>query len=360
MSCPFAYAQRPLARPPAVDASADEIVAWLLGGGHHSLCDEEGRPLGERASPLYEEAVREEQHRTFDDSRDATGLPCNVAALRQLKRAWPVLLDALATFEAQRPAIHRRLFRRAEAGSALAPLAALRPEARPPTRESSALFKVTLGFREVFGAALMEGRVDADAAPVGHELLDWLDERGFLIGDAQVCAGTRAQIRRAFDALAASRSSARDDLPECFSGLGALWFSVGLDALGELHALAASAAGAARLLLASGQLPEAPSHEACLALYTATDVPRMAEALRQTPNVGPLQVTLLFSASAVPESLRAFLDSVASLGPAASLRSIDAALVRAATPVAERLLRAVGREPRGPLTGEAFRAACVF
>lgn len=341
-SCPHA---RGLA--PALDAGADEVLGWLLGAGHLSLLDVERRPLGERASPLYERAERVEQVRSFGDARDATGLPCNVAALRQLTGTWGELLAALGAVDADAPADHHRLLRRAERACALAPLAALRP--RPPAlaRPAAALFKVCLGFREVLATALMEGRIDADAPVDAEALLELVDARGFLIGDAQVCAGSRAQIRQALTALAGGASVA----PAPLRALVEPWLAEAADALLALQVLAACAAGAARALLLAGA---APDHTAvCVAIYMAEHPPRLVEVLRQIPGAGPLHPTLLYRPDAVAGEVRAFL---ARLEPARSFADVDAALGAAAAPAAARLFAALGREA-GPMSPRALERA---
>ncbi len=342
MSCPHARG-----RAPSLDAGADEVLGWLLGAGHLDLLDVERRPLGERASPLYEHVERVEQVRTFGDARDATGLPCNVAALRQLTGTWSVLLDALAAIDADAPADHHRLLRRAERACALAPLAALRPHPPALARPAAALFKVCLGFREVFATALMEGRLEADASVEGEALLALVDARGFLIGDAQVCAGSRAQIRQAFTALAGGASEA----PAPLAALVEPWLAEAADALFTLQVLTACAAGAARALLLAGAPPD---HTAtCVAIYMSERPPRLVEVLRQIPGAGPLHPTLLYRPDAVDPCVRAFLDD---LERARSFADVDAALVAAAAPIAARSFAALGRDV-GPMSARAFERA---
>jgi hypothetical protein len=325
-------------------ATTDGVVAWLLGGGARSWPDEQGRPLGEQASPLYASAPQREEPRRFGDARDASGLPCNVAALAQLHATWPTLLAALSAFDAGEPDTLARTFRRISAGVRLGPLLALHTRAPVPVAVA-ALHKVTLGFGDLCAAMLLEVRVDADQpAPRGAVLDTWLDERPWLIGATQVCAGSRAQITRVWQAL--RETGGEQPVVE----LSAPWFRDALAALLELEALAASRAGHARAALAQG-VPVGPVG---LALFTSGEVPLWTEALRQAPAAGVLHPSLLFASVAVPRSLQRFIDQVRG----AEGVDADAALLAAAAEPAQRLARALGVVDPCPPTAAAFLDAC--
>jgi hypothetical protein len=344
---------------PELGASTDDVVAWLLGEGYLSCLDEDGRPLGEQASPLYERAPRDEQHRSFGDSRDATGLPCNVAALEQMRCAWPAILGALRSFEPHRPRTHQRLLRRVLAATSYAKLLALRAPDRAVPREIAALYKVTIGFSELFSALLIDETLDADA-PFGteDELFAWLDVRPFLIGERQVCAGTRAQIRAVWRALR------EEGEPAPALDWSALWTLPAIDATIELGALAASAAGAARAYVMRGAVGELGSlepradHPASMRLFSAESVPRMCETLRLAKEAGAAHPSLLFGADDVPASLRSFIEALPEAATSsAPFAATDALLETHARPVAARLMSSLAREG-SPLTVEAFRRAC--
>lgn len=323
--------------------STDEIIGWLLGTGHYDCLDEEGRPLGEQASIVYDHVERREEVRSFNDARDVTGLPCNIAALMQLQGEWPALLGALRGFAPDQPATVGRAFLRANASTRLAPLLHLRSGA-PPTRAAAALYKVCLGFNELLAAMLIEENVDADAPmPDDTAFFTFVDERGFLIGDAQVCAGTRAQIRKVWAALF------EDGASGSVEGYSDTWFSDAARACRELEALAACAAGAARVSVASGE----PASPIATQLYTAATVPRLVEALRQAPAAAVMHPTLLFASNAVPESLRNLIEAIAAKG------DVDEALVSAAQHPARDLMRALGRDDYA-LSDEAFTLACAI
>ncbi len=327
--------------------SLDDAIAWLLGPGHRDLIDEDARPLGERASPRYGRCPVEERRRAFGDRRDASGLPINHAALRQLKDTWPRLLAALSSFEPDRPPDVYRAWRRAQAATRLAPLRALRDGA-PPSRFAAALHKVTLGFSDLLAALLLDGRLRAhDPLPTDNALLEVLDAEGWLVGDVQVCAGTRSQIAAVWRALGAEA----DDVAGVWADL-----APALDATEELSALAAVAAGAARAHLLHGA---APVTAACVALYQGRDPPRVVRALRGVPEGGPLHPLRLFPPEAPPASVIGLIDALPPLdgGAAGPLLGVDAGLVAASQDPALRLARWLGRPP--VLSVDAFAEACA-
>lgn len=310
-----------------------DLVAWLLGPAHLDVLDEEGRPLGEAASPRYAEARRREAHRHFGDARDETGLPCNEAALGQLRGSWSALLHALSTYEAYRPPTVSRAFRRALAGTLLAPSRALVRRV-PVEREVAALFKLCLGYSELLAAALMEAKLEADAPlPGPRGLCALIEARPWLIGDTQVCAGSRKQIAEAWTALGADAIG-----PTSLPG----WDGIGVvvDAVLELSALAGVAAGAARVHVAHGARLDGLA--TCVSLLTSDRAPRIVRALGQIPDGGPLHPTLLYAPDEVPASVRALIEQLPAPGALTPFARIDEAHRRLSAPVVERLARATG------------------
>lgn len=335
---------------PGSTASTDDVVTWLLGTGFYDLQDASGRPLGEQAAKSYAVTSQNEQFRCFGDERDAAKLPCNVAALGQLQGAWHTLNSALSCFDSARPPSYGRMFRRAEAAGALAPMLALRAPGQPVSEGCAALYKVTVGFSELLCAVLIDGRADADEEPEDDALTGFLSSGPWLVGDRQVCAGSVKQIQTVWRALCEDQPF-RVEL----DGWDAPWFSAALDARQELAALAAAAAGAARVVAAAGRSEQCTREtHVCWRLYAANTVPRQAEALRQHPDAGPMHPALLYGADDVPACLHRFVDS---LTPEASLADIDAALELHARPCAERLMDALGRSGAA-LSLDAFRSAC--
>lgn len=309
--------------------TTDQLVSWLLGTGHLEQLDVDARPLGEAASRAYVRAEQDEQVRAFGDSRDHTGLPCNIAALAQLRGHWETVTAWVGRAFRNQPDCMGRVARRAHLATRVAPLLALR--GHPVSVEHAALFKTFLGFNEVSLALLLEERVDYEQPAL--PLDEWVDERPWLIGDRQVCAGTRAQIKRAWEALQADVEGPE---PEP-------WLVAAADACRELEALVAASAGAARVALHRGADPSALGAH----LIDATVVPRAVEALRSAPNAGVVHTTLLFEAGGIPTSLRAFIEAIANSRPT------DEALLECAQQPVNRLCAALGRES-SPLSAAAF------
>jgi hypothetical protein len=234
----------------------------------------------------------------------------------------------------------------------------LRAPDRALSRELAALYKVTIGFSELLAALLLDETIDADGTIAEEDVLfAWLEARPFLIGQRQVCAGTRSQI------MAVWRALRENGEPTPMVDWNAPWVVPAIDALIELAALAASAAGAARAYVMNGTLDEVPSmsdfdrHPTCLRLFMSESVPRLCETLRTCRGAGAAHPSLLFAAAEVPASLRSFLhalpDAAASVTPFART---DALLQSHALAVAARLMAALGREAQ-PLTCAAFRGA---
>ena len=325
-------------------STIDVVVAWLLGPRHLEHRDESGRPLGEVASAAYATTPHDEQVRTFGDARDASGLPCNLAALAQLRGHWDRILAWVGRIERGAPNTVGRMARRASFATRVAPLRALRVE--PVTVEQAALFKAFLGFNELLMTLVLEERLALEDPPGPIE--PWLDERPWLIGDAQVCAGTRAQIRRAWEALSADVEDdadadaadvehahvedVDDDDDEPAESPSRSWLTDAWAASRELEALVASAAGAARVAFLRGAEPAQVGGR----LLEASHVPRCVEALRNAPDAGAAHPALLFEAGRCPDSLRAFLADVA------AERDADEAWVDAAAEPAQRLAGALG------------------
>ncbi|MEM9066993.1 MAG: hypothetical protein AAGE52_00765 [Myxococcota bacterium] len=363
--------------------NTDALVASLLGPSALEICDVEGRPLGEVSARGYKNAARDEAHRDYGDARDHARLPSNLAALRQLQGCWPTLGTLLSSYEADRPATMGRVARRADWATRQAPLASLAcsaglgaasiatgsvatseasndvvlgavlgapsglhtcsgegrtsldSPARPPVL-LAALYKVCVGFHELATTMLLEGAIDADdPVPTTEDFLRWLEPAGapsWLVGGAQVCAGTLAQIARIWEALCESGNEARHDdaAPLCR----------------ELEALIAAAAGAAREQQLRGE--ECPS--LARALLESNRVPRVTESLRRIPTAGLVHPALLFEANEVPASLQGFAADVARGTP------IDVALLEHARLPATRLAMLLGAQPT-PITAAAFWAA---
>lgn len=307
---------------PELDAprtTLDEVLAWLLGEGHLSLLDADERLLGERSSPHYFDFAVDERRRRFGDSRDGSGLPYNAAALRGIEGTWPSLLDTLSCWPG--PATMGGVLALTHGARSLAPLSALRHGARPTSAEA-ALFKASLGYGEVVVANLLESPELVDAPPWSAEALgEELSREPWLIGAAQVCAGTRAQLLKGWHHL-----TRFDDAGPCLPNWREPWFREATAALREIEVLLVAVAGAARASPRGGEHPGTIAAR----LRDADRAPRMVLSLRRIPRAGPAHATLLCGREAVFESLRIFLEGLPPRPPT------DAAFRSACEDVGER------------------------
>jgi len=174
--------------------------------------DTDGRPLGEQAS----------QHDLGDDvvacpyPGPREGRPMNRAALRQVASHLTAIEERLAGASAKAGATVAGAW----AATAWATLpAGLAPA--PVPAPAAAAYKACLGFRQVLGALLLSH--DLRSVPLAElgdadDFLGLLSREGWLLGRHQVCAGSPAQIRRLYDALASPRQLApTDPLPSAES-----------------------------------------------------------------------------------------------------------------------------------------------
>jgi hypothetical protein len=164
------------------------------------LLDEDGRPLGENASPKYPKDMTREVTCPYSGTRH--GGVMNVSALAQITENWSQVLGALRSEGTVLSA-----WRATVAGITAPVRYALDHPGEPVPRSLSALYKTCLGFNQVLLHVLLSGDVarrplsdlgDADS------FLDLLEAGGFLVGGEQVCAGPPQMLRAAFDALGAT------------------------------------------------------------------------------------------------------------------------------------------------------------
>jgi hypothetical protein len=195
------------------------------------LLDEDGRPLGELASPRYEEVTTEVVACPYPDRR--RGLPMNQSALRQIAPLWPAIVASVRVLVGDTPTMHQA-WRVAMVGIA-APLVV----DEPVPRLLSAFYKTSLGLSQVTTRMLLADDEVADAPFAdlgdGEALFASLDQHGWLIGQVQVCAGTRAMFVQLGDALSGRPDPARP--PTLAPELAAL----DCDALAELAGAAVHA-----------------------------------------------------------------------------------------------------------------------
>lgn len=260
--------------------------------------DEDERPLGEVSSLRYEEARTEVIPCPYADRR--RGLPMNRSALRQISLVWP---DVLATFRAlarERPTLGQ-IWRLSLVGIT-APLAA--PD--PVPRGLSALYKTSLGLSQV-STTLLLGADDLAELPFSElgdrdDLFAALDSNGWLLGQLQVCAGSRSMFDQMHEALL-GRGSGGEALPIPEP-----------DALADL----ASRAVAAHALW----LLRADALRARGAQISLPKLPPWLRAVHAEPRA-PEQVRRYFPGGALPEEIEAMARATAE-----TPRELDALFLR--------------------------------
>ncbi|MCP4872501.1 MAG: hypothetical protein GY898_27740 [Proteobacteria bacterium] len=186
--------------------SGDSVGALISSDAVLHLLDVDGRPLGEAASPaLYAAAGIDETACPFSGARH--GLPMNRAALRQLRSVWSEVLDDLAALHGPDPTLYgawRACFR-----ATLRPVVQLDREGADArvSRVEAAAYKTALDFSQVLTFLLLSDD-GLGARPLrsfgdGLDLVEQLDQGGWLVGQVQACAGPASSIAELFEVLAA-------------------------------------------------------------------------------------------------------------------------------------------------------------
>jgi hypothetical protein len=282
---------------------------FVIGGAFvtfaaSSLLDEDGRPVAEVGSPLYEGVATEIVACPYHDAR--RGLPMNRSALRQLGAAWPSVVATARALAGPSPTVHAA-WCAAVVGLAAPVVWHHQRGGAPVPRALSASFKTSLGMSQVLTALLLSDAAMA-GAPLGSlgsrdDFLAVLDQGRWLVGQDQVCAGAPGQIGELFDALCGFEGDAALDPALRLLAPLAPWRDEAALAIarsvGWLATLAARQRGGAR----------APGG-ARGAAWLAGDVPPWLRAVLAVPNRPPEHALRLYPAGEAPAALVAFLASV--------------------------------------------------
>lgn len=170
-------------------------VEQLAADGVRDRLDEEGRPLGEQSSPLY---APNEVRCPYSGTR--SGGSMNPEALAQITTRWPEVLADLGSLQAGDGTVR---------GAWRACLAAVvRPNLAigPIPVLHAATYKAALGFAQVLTFLLLADD-DMGTRPLrdlgtSRQMAQQIEAGGWLIGHAQVCAGSPAAIEQMAEALA--------------------------------------------------------------------------------------------------------------------------------------------------------------
>ncbi len=203
---------------------AARLLSLLLADAALDALDEDGRPLGEQASPvLYRASSVDERPCPYEDGRARARMPMNVAALRQANTCWREVLAQLSRLAAlhatsEGPLSGHQVWQ-AHLAVMCAPLLWWRAHDAPLPRALSALYKLSLGFATALPMLLLSQPGVGDAplgeALSGEEFFALNDAQGWLIGQMQVCAGPKRLITQSYETICWANLSAPPAHP-CF------------------------------------------------------------------------------------------------------------------------------------------------
>lgn len=197
--------------PRLARALLDGRAAWLL--------DEDGRPVAEVGSVLYDTVTTEIVACPYADAR--RGGPMNHSALRQLGSCWSEVLALARGLAVAAPTAHDA-FAAALAATAAPVAFDLAFPDRPVPRALAALYKANLGMSQVLAGILLaaDGVADQPLRALGdaHAFFAFLDQGRWLVGEEQVCAGPEPMIGQLFEAMAGGAGE-RAELPVAAPGL---------------------------------------------------------------------------------------------------------------------------------------------
>ena len=206
------------------------VLEWIVSRQVHSYLDTAGRPIGEGRSSVFQEVQTEMRICPYPGSRYHHKNPMNASAIQDMP-PWPQLLGMM-TWLSHR---HRKrygtgvtnsndLARITSSGIMLVDYLALRRENPVRSKEVplwvSGVYKVCLGYQLAY---LAEQFFEEDAPvelPDPAGFLEYLEEAGLLIGEAEVCSCPPAMILQSYEAM--TRVPENVSVPQ-FHGLSIDW-----------------------------------------------------------------------------------------------------------------------------------------
>ena len=346
----------------------EQLILTLVHQGELHWMDSDGRPLGEQSSPQrYAQAGAEERPCPYADSR--RGLPINISALRQLRQHWDDILATIAHLggkivpEDQAVTLHHAWATNA-AANRMAVFVRLGQGLATVPAPVSALYKVSLGFTKVLPELLLQDPAAAEQ-PL-HERLPpaafftHLDDQKLLIGSAQACAGSRAQVLRYYQALMSpDRYAARPPIggrPPQLDDFARL--------ARELFALIAVWVATVGGFVWQGRLQEVPDYHSAgpqhrsgwpigLKVYRCPRIPSVG-LVRGQRRLDPVQVTWMYPDGQYPRTLIRFLERV-DIEHERPISAADQLFLQEARDVVARMLDALGwPSEAGQLTLQMF------
>ena len=176
--------------------------------------DRDGRPLGE--SKVGPDLMRDVpyQLRTcpYPGSRHKHARPMNSSALKQVSRNWKGILGSIdhlhRLYRARAPSASLRIsdvWRIGCMSQALADFAFLRAWRSYADGELpatiGALYKTTLGVTSTGAGIWTDGQAAFTATANAHDLYDYVERYGQLIGPDEVCGGSEAMLKELFEVV---------------------------------------------------------------------------------------------------------------------------------------------------------------
>ena len=269
------------------------LVDYTMRG----LLDEDGRPVAEVASPLYDPENTELVACPYHDARE--GKPMNASALRQLTReVWPTVRQAARAFAGESPTLHDAL--RSVVAGLVAP--AVHGTETPVPRLLSVWFKTSLGFSQVLVTLALadDGMGDVPLTGIGDRdaFCEALDAQEWLIGATQVCAGPMRMIGDLFATLAGEGPV--PERPPAVAGLGPpeIWVDPAMTALGL---------SVAHACLLSQAVRDGHTLEGRDAAWVSGNTPSWLRAVFAVPNRPPEHAFRLYRSGGGPDAVRAYV-----------------------------------------------------
>lgn len=172
--------------------------------------DDEGRPLREGRTPAEHVAAGEIEYRVcpYPGSRQQSGRPMNVSALRQTSAHWDEIIEALGLLRAAYAEARggygpdvMDLWRVSQLGSALPWYFVLDGAALPAY--AAALSKATLGTGILAQRLILKMLAESWAPPpfTAQALAGLAESTGTLVGETEVCSAPDRMIARFLEAL---------------------------------------------------------------------------------------------------------------------------------------------------------------
>lgn len=350
----------------------ERVFVHMLRGDALYLRDTQGRPLGEQGAPeLYTPDIRDERACPFQDARQDAGLPINAAALTQVRQHWRGSLEGISALasamwgEQETWSGHQTWV--LNACHLVAPsLLHLSGDGPIPTHVA-ATYKTSLGFSTVLPSVLMAFPGASDACLQDQWEPDlffaMLLKEGWLVGNHQVCAGSRAAIGTYFEHLTRAFPSAQ--APEF--AVDPVTLEAFARASLEAWAMVGMLTATAHEFLQQGHYDETPGYErgeeVCdpswpiTAQWTRSRASRAIEVANSFAGLTPQHYLVLYPEGAPNERLEALFDALPEDPGPECLATLDSLALAALQAPAADMMRVLGQEDAvEPLTRAALRA----